>query len=126
MRRLQTQGFILKLKLLLMKHGTCSACGGTLTVKYCGHCFNTRLEPKVLEAMAAIDLAGFERSNDALFETLSSDNVDPSLGSSVAYVRAHKLGVERIWPELRDMQPVAAVSKEDVVESRVRGELKSQ
>ncbi len=80
MRRLQTQGFILKLKLLLMKHGTCSACGGTLTVKYCGHCFNTRLEPKVLEAMAAIDLAGFERSNDALFETLSSDNVDPSSG----------------------------------------------
>lgn len=60
--------FSLKLKLLLIKHGGCTACAARPRVKYCGRCFNTRLEPGVLEAITALDLG-------AKFETAGATRV---------------------------------------------------
>ncbi len=43
---------LLGLKLLLIRHGKCSACKDSLQVKHCEVYFNTRLEPEVCELTA--------------------------------------------------------------------------
>ena len=59
----------LGLKLLLIRHGKCSACKDRPSIKHCGVCFNTRLEPEVLEAITALDLADkFKKNEKRLFE----------------------------------------------------------
>lgn len=63
-----SMNLLLSLKLLLIKHGRCSACKDNPTVKHCRVCFNTRLEPEVLEAITVLDLAEkFKESEKRLF-----------------------------------------------------------
>jgi len=47
---------LLSLKPLLITRGKCLACKDK-PVQNCGICFNTRLQPEVLEAVTALDLA---------------------------------------------------------------------
>src|SRR5712692_267290 len=73
----------LGLKLLLIRHGKCSACKDKPRIRHCGVCFNTRLEPEVLEAITALDLADkFKENEKRLFENVSEDDyVNPPEGS---------------------------------------------
>jgi hypothetical protein len=91
----------LGLKLLLIRHGKCSACKGRPRVKHCGVCFNTRLEPEVLEAITALDLAEkFREHQKRIFETLSEDNYfDPPEGSYFHHVIQKKEKLERLYLE---------------------------
>jgi len=91
----------LGLKLLLIRHGKCSACKERPRVKHCGVCFNTRLEPEVLEAITALDLAEkFKEHQKRIFETLSEDNYfDPPEGSYFHHVIQKKEKLERLYSE---------------------------
>ena len=91
----------LRLKLLLIRHGKCSACKERPRVKHCGVCFNTRLEPEVLEAITALDLAEkFKEHQKRIFETLSEDNYfDPPEGSYFHHVIQTKERLERLYSE---------------------------
>ena len=91
----------LGLKLLLIRHGKCSACKDRPRVNHCGVCFNTRLEPDVLEAITALDLAEkFKEHQQRIFETLSEDNYfDPPEGSYFHHVIQKKAKLERIYSE---------------------------
>jgi hypothetical protein len=69
----------LGLKLLLIRHGKCSACKDIpkdkAKPKHCPVCFNTRLEPGVLEAITALDLGAKFKENEKLsFENISDDD----------------------------------------------------
>jgi hypothetical protein len=92
---------LLGLKLLLMRHGKCSACKERPRVKHCGVCFNTRLEPEVLEAITALDLAEkFKEHQKRIFETLSEDDYfDPPEGSYFHHVIQRKENLERLYFE---------------------------
>lgn len=92
---------LLSLKLLLIRHGKCSACKDRPRVKHCGVCFNTRLEPEVLEAITALDLAEkFKEHQKRIFETLSEDNYfDPPEGSYFHHVIQKKEKLERLYSE---------------------------
>jgi hypothetical protein len=91
----------LGLKLLLIRHGKCSACKDRPRVKHCGMCFNTRLEPEVLEAITALDLAEkFKEHQKRIFETLSEDNYfDPPEGSYFHHVIQKKERLDRLYLE---------------------------
>jgi hypothetical protein len=91
---------IFKLKLLLIKHGKCSACKDlTPKVKYCGRCFNTRVEPEVLEAITALDLAAkFEENASHQFEDLTDDDyINPPRDSYFARVKEKKNKLEDLY-----------------------------
>ena len=93
--------FSLKLKLLLIKHGRCSACAEK-PVKHCRRCFNTRLEPGVLEAITALDLgAKFMENQKLAFENLSDDDYsNPPQGSYFSHVLERKKKLESLYDEL--------------------------
>src|SRR5579859_5212054 len=93
----------LKLKLLLIKHGKCSACVDRPKAKYCGRCFNTRLEPGVLEALTVLDLgAKFKENGKRVFQELSEDDyVNPPEGSYFSHVLERKKKLERLYDELQ-------------------------
>jgi hypothetical protein len=93
----------LKLKLLLMKHGKCTACAAKPGVKYCGRCFNTRLEPGVLEALTVLDLgAKFKENGKLVFQELSEDDyVNPPEGSYFSHVLERKKKLESLYDELQ-------------------------
>jgi hypothetical protein len=91
---------LFKLKLLLIRHGKCSACKDlTPKVKYCGRCFNTRVEPEVLEAITALDLAAkFEENAGRKFEDLSDDDyINPPIDSFFARVQEKKNKLEDLY-----------------------------
>lgn len=93
---------LFRLKLLLIKHGKCSACLDK-KAKYCGRCFNTRLEPEVLEAITVLDLATkFEQCEGRVLqeEVLFSDYIQPCEGSYFAMVRKKKRLFERLYQDL--------------------------
>jgi hypothetical protein len=94
--------FSLKLKLLLIKHGGCTACAGRPKARYCGRCFNTRLEPGVLEALTALDLgAKFKEGQGMVFETVSHDNYsNPPAGSYFSHVLERKRTLESLYDDL--------------------------
>ncbi len=94
--------FSLKLKLLLIKHGKCSACAERPPAKHCGRCFNTRLEPGVLEAITALDLgAKFMENQNLAFENLSDDDYsNPPQGSYFSHVLERKKKLESLYHEL--------------------------
>ena len=94
--------FSLKLKLLLIKHGKCSACAERPPAKHCGRCFNTRLEPGVLEAITALDLGTKFMENQKLaFENLSDDDYsNPPEGSYFSHVLERKKKLESLYNEL--------------------------
>jgi hypothetical protein len=114
-----TPDFSLKLKLLLIKHGGCTACAGRPKAKYCGRCFNTRLEPGVLEALTALDLgAKFKEGERRVFETVSDDDYsDPPAGSYFSHVLERKRTLESLYDELlrapaeREAEAVAKLIK---------------
>ncbi len=65
---------LLSLKVLLITHGKCSACTGK-SVQHCEVCFNTRLQPEVLEAVTALDLGErLEGVEKRFLAGLSEDN----------------------------------------------------
>ena len=94
--------FSLKLKLLLIKHGKCSACAEKPPAKHCGRCFNTRLEPGVLEAITALDLgAKFMENQNLAFENVSDDDYsNPPQGSYFSHVLERKKKLESLYDEL--------------------------
>ncbi len=89
------------LKLLLIKHGKCSACKNKPHVKHCGICFNTRLGPEVLEAITLLDLAEkFKENEKRLFENVSEDDyANPPEGSYFYYVIQKKEKLEKLYSE---------------------------
>jgi hypothetical protein len=95
--------FSLKLKLLLINHGKCSACTDKPKVKYCGRCFNTRLEPGVLEALTVLDLGTkLKESQKLIFENVSEDDYsNPPEGSYFSHVLERKKKLEGLYDELR-------------------------
>ena len=90
---------LLGLKLLLIKHGKCVACKDRPEVNYCGVCFNTRLEPEVLEAITALDLAHkFKENHQRLFENVSEDDyVNPPEGSYFNHVIRKQEKLEALY-----------------------------
>lgn len=92
---------LLGLKLLLIRHGKCSACKEMPQVKYCGVCFNTRLEPEVLEAITALDLADkFKENENRLFENVSDDDyASPPEGSYFHHVIRKKEKLEGLYSQ---------------------------
>lgn len=90
---------LLKLKLLLLTHGRCSACEDQGHRKHCHICFDTRLESEVLEAITALDLAEkFEESSKRLFEDISDDNYErPPEGSYFHHVIQTKEKLEKVY-----------------------------
>ena len=94
--------FSLKLKLLLIKHGKCSACAERPPAKHCARCFNTRLEPGVLEAITALDLGTkFIENQNLAFENLSDDDYsNPPEGSYFSHVLERKKKLESLYNEL--------------------------
>jgi hypothetical protein len=114
---------LLGLKLLLMRHGKCAACKDRPRVKHCGVCFNTRLEPEVLEAITTLDLAEkFKEHQKRIFETLSEDNYfDPPEGSYFYHVIQKKEKLERLYSEFVESGASRDLEKE--VFRRLLGEL---
>jgi len=92
---------LLSLKLLLITHGKCSACAGE-SVQHCGVCFNTRLQPEVLEALTALDLAErLEGVEKRFLAGLSEDNYrSPPEGSYFHHVIEKKRKLEELYSEL--------------------------
>jgi hypothetical protein len=91
---------LLSLKLLLIKHGKCSACKDK-PVQHCGARFNTRLEPEVLEAVTALDLAErFAGSEKRSLEAVSQDDyTSPPEGSYFHHVIEKKKKLEESYSE---------------------------
>lgn len=94
---------LFKLKLFLIKHGKCTACTGRPKVQYCGRCFNTRLEPEVLEAITVLDLAAkFDENADQVFENVSSDDyVNPPQDSYFARIKEKRSRLESLYQALQ-------------------------
>jgi hypothetical protein len=90
---------LLKLKFLLLKHGKCSACEDQGQGKHCQICFDTRLEPEVLEALTALDLAEkFREGSKRFFEGISDDNYErPPVGSYFHHVIQTKERLEKLY-----------------------------
>jgi hypothetical protein len=90
---------LLKLKVLLLKHGKCSACEDQGQRKHCQTCFDTRLEPEVLEAITALDLAEkFQESSKRSFEDISDDNYErPPEGNYFHHVIQTKEKLEKLY-----------------------------
>src|SRR5260370_32989805 len=93
---------LLGLKLLSIQHGKCSACKDNSRVKHCPVCFNTRLEPGVLEAITALDLGTKFKENDKLrFENISDDDYsNPPQASYFSHVLERKKKLESLYDEL--------------------------
>ena len=103
--------FSLKLKLLLIKHGRCSACAEK-PVKHCRRCFNTRLEPGVLEAITALDLgAKFMESED--------DYRDPPQGSYFSHVIERKKQLESLYDKLLQA-PAGTLQETEAIHNLIR------
>ncbi|HTD23944.1 MAG TPA: hypothetical protein VK738_14900 [Terriglobales bacterium] len=92
----------MKLKLLLIQHGKCSACASKRAAKHCERCFNTRLEPGVLEAITALDLGTkLEENKKLVFENISEDDREnPPQGSYFSHVIERKNKLEGLYKEL--------------------------
>lgn len=90
---------LLKLKFLLLKYGKCSACEDQGHRKPCPICFDTRLEPEVLEAITALDLAEkFQEGSKRFFEDISDDNYErPPEGSYFHHVIQTKQKLEKLY-----------------------------
>ncbi len=110
MRQQKINNFSLKLKLLLIKHGKCSACAEKPKAKYCERCFNTRLEPGVLEAITALDL-GTKFQENRMFGRISDDDYSsPPQGSYFSHVLERKKKLEDLYNEL--LQTTAGTAQE--------------
>ncbi len=116
----------LGLKLLLIRHGKCSACKDKPQAKHCGVCFNTRLEPEVLEAITALDLANkFKENEKLLFENVSEDDyTNPPEGSYFHYVIQKKEKLEKLYSQF--IASGADVNREKEVFRMLVGELLNQ
>ncbi len=113
----------LGLKLLLIRHGKCSACKDKPRIKHCGVCFNTRLEPEVLEAITALDLAEkFKESEKRLFENVSDDDyANPPEGSYFHHVIQKKEKLEKLYSQF--VESGADTDREKEVFRMLVGEL---
>ena len=113
--------FSLKLKLLLIKHGKCSACAEKPPAKHCGRCFNTRLEPGVLEAITALDLGTkFMENQNLAFENLSDDDYsNPPQGSYFSHVLERKKKLESLYDELLHT-PVGTAQEAQAMQRLIR------
>ncbi len=109
----------LKLKLLLIQHGKCSACVNKRTAKHCERCFDTRLEPGVLEAITALDLgARLQENKKLVFENISEDDREnPPQGSYFSHVIERKNKLEGLYKEL--LQTPAGTAQETEVIQRL-------
>jgi|SRR5579859_612246 len=91
----------LGLKLLLIKHGKCSARKDNPHVKHCGVCFNTRLEPEVLEAITVLDLADKfkekRRFTNVSRDISEDDYINPPEGSYFYHVIQKKEKLEGLY-----------------------------
>ena len=116
----QHPDFSLKLKLLLIKHGRCSACAEK-PVKHCRRCFNTRLEPGVLEAITALDLgAKFMENQDMRFENVSEDDYrNPPQGSYFSHVIERKKQLESLYDELLQA-PAGTLQETEAIHNLIR------
>src|SRR5713226_677860 len=105
---------VLSLKLLLIKHGKCSACKDKPHHRRCGVCLDTRLEPEVLEAITALDLAEkFKENEGRLFEDLSQDDyTSPPEGSYFHHVIEKKQRLEELYSEFVSTGADAGQEKE--------------
>lgn len=114
---------VLSLKLLLIKHGKCSACKDRSPLRRCGVCFNTRLEPEVLEAITALDLAEkFKENEGRLFEDLSQDDyTSPPEGSYFHHVIEKKQRLEELYSEF--VSTGADENEEKEIVGKLIGEL---
>ncbi len=117
----QHPDFSLKLKLLLIKHGRCSACAEKPPAKHCGRCFNTRLEPGVLEAITALDLgAKFMENQNVRFETVSEDDYsNPPQGSYFFHVIERKKQLESLYDELLQA-PAGTVQETEAIHKLIQ------
>jgi hypothetical protein len=88
------------LKLLLITHGKCSVCKDK-PVQHCGTCFNTGLQPEVLEAVTALDLAErLEGVEKRFLEGVSRDDYrSPPEGSYFHHVIEKKKRLEELYSE---------------------------
>ncbi len=92
---------LLSLKLLLIKHGRCSTCKEQTNVRHCKVCFDTRLEPEVLEAITVLDLAEkFKESEKRFFqEKFQDDCTSPPKGSYFHHVIERKQRLEELYSQ---------------------------
>ena len=116
---------LLSMKLFLIKHGKCSACKGTPHHRRCGVCFNTRLEPEVLDAITALDLAEKFKENEGwLFENLSQDDYTrPPEGSYFHHVIEKRQRLEELYSEF--INSGAGLEQEGEVFRKLVGELRN-
>ncbi len=114
---------VLSLKLLLIKHGKCSACKDKPHHRRCGVCLDTRLEPEVLEAITALDLAEkFKENEGRLFEDLSQDDyTSPPEGSYFHHVIEKKQRLEELYSEF--VSTGADENEEKEIVGKLIGEL---
>lgn len=93
---------LFRLKLFLIRHGKCSACADSPKIQSCGRCFNTRLEPEVLEAITILDLAAkFDENTAQIFENVSDDDyVNPPKDSYFARIKEKKSRLEGLYLQL--------------------------
>ncbi len=105
---------LLSLKLLLIKHGKCSTCKDKPSIRHCGECFNTRLEPEVLEAITVLDLADrFKESEKRMFEErFQDDYTSPPEGSYFHHVIERKQRLEQLYSEFMSTGADAGQEKE--------------
>src|SRR5260370_37455701 len=93
------------LKLLLIRHGKCPACCSKdrPQAKHCEVCFNTRLEPEILEAITALDLADkFKESEKRRLANSSrdiseDDYMNPPQGTYFHYLIPNKEKLEKVY-----------------------------
>ncbi len=117
----------LGLKLLLIRHGKCSACKDKPRIKHCGVCFNTRLEPEVLEAITALDLAEKFKENEKrrfadICDDISEDDyTNPPEGSYFHHVIQKKEKLEKLYSQF--VESGAGADREKEVFRMLVGEL---
>jgi len=117
----------LALKLLLIRHGKCSACKDKPQVKHCGVCFNTRLEPEVLEAITILDLADKFNENKKrrltnICRDISDDDyTNPPEGSYFHHVIQKKEKLEKLYSQF--VASGASTDQEKEVFKMLVGEL---
>jgi len=114
------------MKLFLIRHGKCSACKDGPHRRHCGVCFNTRLEPEVLEAITALDLAEkFQEGGKRLFEDISQDDyAKPPEGSYFHHVIEKRQRLEELYSEF--INSGADLEQEREVFRKLVGELRNQ